>query len=152
MAPALAQHTTRLGMVAAAMVASVGAYGALVSLLPAPAAVPIAQGSTLLWFFALLAALNLVTLTPVYRAMLAGPLRVFAVGRELRPLLAAHFLATVVAFARLEAVALLGLLLFLLAGHRDWFWGFAGVAIVGMLAVWPSPGRVREHLGLGADV
>lgn len=132
------------------MVTSVAVYGAVVYALPAPDPAPIAQGPTLLWAFVVLAVLNIVTLTPVYRAMLAGPLRVFAAGRELGPLLAAHLVATVVAFARLEAVALLGLLLYFLAGHRDWFWGFAGVAVVGMVAVWPTPGRVRDHLGLGA--
>jgi len=149
MTAALAKHTTRLALVCAAMFAAVPIYGAVVQLVPPPDPAPIAQGSTLLWLFAVLAAFNLVTLTPGYRAMLAGPLRIFAVGRELRPLLTAHLTATIVVYARLEAVAVLGVLLYFLTGRRDWFWGFAGVALIGMLALWPSAARVKEHLALG---
>ena len=149
MTGALAEHTTRLGVVCAAMIASVVVYGTIVYLVPPLTSVPIAQATTLLWLFAIAALLNTVTLTPVYRAMLAGPKRVFTVSPEERPLLAAHLVASVILFARLEAVAVLGLLLFFLTGHRDWFWAFAAVAVVGMLALWPTRRRVAATLGLG---
>lgn len=144
----LAKHTTRLGLVCAAMVASVLIYGTIVYLVPPQSSVPIAQATTLLWLFVIAALLNAVTLTPVYRAMLVGPKRVFAVDPDERPLLAAHLVASVVLFARLEAVAVLGLLLFFLTGRRDWFWAFAGVAMVGLLALWPTRRRVTETLEL----
>ena len=149
MTAALGGHTRRLAAVCAAMLASVPIYGAVAYLVPSPDPAPIAQGGTLLWLSAILAAFNVVTLTPGYRAMLAGPLRVFAERRELAPLLAAHLTATVVVFARLEAVAMLGLLLYFLTGRRDWFWAFAGVAMLGMVALWPFAGRVREDLAIG---
>jgi len=137
-------------VICGAAAVTIPACGALVHFVAPPRPAPIAQGSTLLWAFAIAAAFNVVTLAPVHRAMLAGPLRVFAAGRELPRLLVAHTAATVVLFARLEAIALLGVLLHFLAGRRDWFWGFAGVALLGMLALWPTPARVRAHLGLGA--
>ena len=149
MTGAVAEHATRLVWVCTAMIASVLIYGTIVYLVPPRLSVPIAQADTLLWVFVTAAALNAVTVTPVYRAMLAGPKRVFAVSHEERPLLAAHFIASVVLFARLEAIALLGLLLFFLTGQRTWFWAFAGVAAVGMLAQWPTRRRVTETLGLG---
>jgi len=101
-----------------------------------------------MWGFAFLAAVNLVTVMPMYRAMLAGPRRVYAVGQQSERLLAAHFLAHVVAFARLEAVAILGLVLDFLTGRQDWFWIFTGVAAVGMLLLWPKRHKVETLLSL----
>ena len=152
MAEALSEHATRLRLVGAAVVASLAVYSVVVLLVPASPSLSGAQGSTLLGVLVLVAALNLVTLKPVYRAMLTGPLRVFAAGRSTGPLLAAHLLATVVAMGRVEAVAVLGLFLDLVTGQRDWFWGFTGVAALGMLGIWPSPQRVRDDLGLDGTV
>jgi hypothetical protein len=102
-----------------------------------------AQGQPLLWAATFLALLNFVTLMPVYRAMLAGPRRVFAVGHQIAPMLQAHTHAHLVALARVEAVAIFGLLLFFLSGERSWFWVFDGVAAVGMLVLWPRTDKVR---------
>ena len=150
MAGTLAHHTARLRWLATAAVGAVVACCVVVALLPPPGAPAFAQATTLLWAFAVAGALNLLTLTPVQRAMLAGPRRVFAVSGDERPLLAAHLVATTVALARVEAVAILGLLLFVLSGRRSWFWWFAAAALVGMAALWPSRERVRAALGLDA--
>ena len=150
MAGTLAHHAARLRWLATAMAGAVVVCCVVVALLPSPGTPAVAQATTLLWGFAVVSALNLLTLTPVGRAMLAGPRRVFAVSGDERPLLAAHLVATVVALARLEAVAILGLLLFLLSGRRDWFWWFAAAALVGMAALWPSRERVRAALGVAA--
>ena len=86
--------------------------------------------------------MNLVTIMPVYRVMLAGPRRVFAVSQQSERLLAAHLAAHLTAFARLEAIALLGLVLFALTGRRDWFAIFTAVAALGMLVLWPRRAKV----------
>jgi len=142
-------HTNRLRIVCAAIAASTLIYGGLVMFLPVSDSPRIAQAGPLLLVFAVVSLLNLVTLTPVLRAMLAGPLRVYAVSHEPEPLLAAHFTAHIVLFARLEAVAILGLALFFLTGRADWFWAFALVAVAGMLVMWPTRRRIAETLGLG---
>ncbi|OYV95848.1 MAG: hypothetical protein B7Z68_06525 [Acidobacteria bacterium 21-70-11] len=90
--------------------------------------------------------MNLVTIMPVYRVMLAGPRRVFAVSQQSERLLAAHFVAHLTAFARLEAVALLGLVLFALTGRRDWFAIFTAVAALGMLVLWPRRAKIAALL------
>jgi len=77
-----------------------------------------------------------------------GPRRVYAVGQQPERLLAAHFSAHIVAFARLEAVAILGLVLHFLTGRQDWFWIFTGVAAFGMVLLWPKRGKVEALLAL----
>jgi len=142
----LGRYTRRLQVVCAALLASVAAYAGLVAALPLLAEPAFPQGEPLLWGFAFLAAVNLVTIMPVYRAMLAGPRRVYTVGRQPERLLAAHFTAHIVAYARLEAVAILGLVLFFLTGRQDWFWIFTGVAAVGMVLLWPRRSKVSALL------
>jgi hypothetical protein len=142
------RHTRRLQVVCAALLASLAAYAGLVTAVPLAVQPAFPQGEPLLWGFAFLAAVNLVTVLPVYRAMLAGPRRVYAVGQQPERLLAAHFSAHIVAFARLEAVAILGLVLHFLTGRQDWFWIFTGVAAVGMVLLWPKPDKVKALLAL----
>jgi hypothetical protein len=137
-------HVRRLQIVCAALLASLGAYGAVAVLIPLPSDPTIPQGEPLLWGFAFFAAVNLATIMPVYRAMMAVPRRVYTVGQDPQRLLAAHFAAHLVAFARIEAVAVLGLVLYMLTGHRDWFWIFTAIAAVGMLLLWPSRAKVHE--------
>jgi len=136
------RHTQRLRVVCAAMVASLAVYGAVVLALPVPAQPALPQSETLLWGFAFLAAVNLATIMPVYRVMLDAPRRAFAVGRQPERLLAAHFTAHTVAFARLEATAILGLVLFFLSGRADWFVVFTAVAALGMAVLWPRRAKV----------
>ncbi len=140
-------HLLRLRLVCAAFLASLVAYGALVTFLPAPDPPPLPQSAGLAWGLLALAVLNLVTVMPVYRAMLSGPRRVYTHSRDVAPLLQAHFVAHVVAYARLEAVPILGLLLFFTAARHDWFWIFTTAAAVGMLMLWPTREKVASLLG-----
>lgn len=152
----VAAHTRTLHVVCGAFVVSTVVYGMLVLMVPPPEAPVVMQTHPLLWVFAALTLLNLITIMPVYRAMLAQPRQVFAVSRDPLPLLAAHRFAHIVAYARLEAVAVLGLVLFFITGRGDWFWVFNGVALVGMLVLWPlrekaealleAPGAGQEQL------
>jgi hypothetical protein len=142
MSNAAVRHFQRLRLVCSGLLASVAVYALIVAVLPWPAQPVLPQGEPLLWGFAFLAAVNLVTIMPVYRVMLAGPRRVFAVGQQPERLLAAHFVAHLTAFARLEAVSLLGLVLYFLTGRRDWFAIFTIVAALGMLVLWPRRAKV----------
>ena len=143
------RHTKRLQVVCGAMLASLAVYGGVVLALPMPVRPALPQAETLLWGFAFLAAVNLATIMPVYRVMLAAPRRVYLVGKQPHRLLAAHFAAHVVAFARIEAVGVLGLALFFLSGHPDWSMIFTGVAAGAMVVLWPRRAKVAELLEEG---
>jgi hypothetical protein len=140
------QHLSRLRAVCAAMLGSIPVYMAIGLLVERPDKLPLAQGEHFLWIFAVIAVLNLVSIMPVYRAMLVSPRRVYAAGRLVEPLLAAHFTAHVVAFARLEAIAILGVTLFFLDGNQHSLWAFCVVAGAGMLLVWPRRAKVEALL------
>lgn len=144
----LEQHASRLNLVCAAFIGGIAIYAALVCLVPQPQTATFSQANHLLWALAVIAALNVVTLTPVQRAMLAGPLRVYAVSQDLDALLRAHLVAHVTLFARLEAIAIFGVVLYFLTGRGDWFWAFTAIAAAGMLLLWPTQSRVRTALGL----
>lgn len=139
-------HLVRLRAVCGALLLSVALYGLVVFLVKAPTPPPLAQGEHLVWVFLALVLVNLVTLMPVYRAMLAGPLRVYRHSHDVQPLLNAHFGAHIVAFGRLEAISILGLALYFVAGRVDWFWIFSGAAAVGMLLLWPAREKVEGLL------
>ena len=137
------QHLRRLRLVCAAMVLSCAIYAIVVVLVPAPPTPPLAQADHLLWVFALLSLVNIVTLMPVYRAMMATPLSVYGVSQDPGPLLSAHAAAHIVAFARLEALAIFGLVLFFITWRALWFWVFAAVGVAGMALLWPAEEKVR---------
>ena len=143
---AVERHTQRLQLACAAFLASLAAYAGVVAAFGGPVRPILPQGGPLLWGFAFLAAVNLVTIMPVYRVMLAGARRVFAVSHQEGRLLAAHFAAHLIAFARLEAVSLLGVALYVLTGRRDWFAVFTAVAAVGMLVLWPRYAKAAALL------
>ena len=143
---AAVRHFKRLQLVCSGILASLAVFTLIVAALPWPVEPALPQGEPLLWGFAFLAAANLVTMMPVYRVMLAGPRRVFSVGQQPERLLAAHFAAHLTAFARLEAVSLLGLALYFLTGRRDWFAIFTIVAALGMLVLWPKRAKVAALL------
>ena len=135
-------HLRRLRLLWLALFLALAICAVLVVLFTPRPALP-AQGQHLLWAATFLALLNFVTLMPVYRAMLAGPRRVFAVGHEIAPMLQAHAVAHLVALSRIGAVAVFGLVLFFLSGERSWFWAFDGVAAVAALVLWPRTDKVR---------
>lgn len=139
-------HTRTLHVLCGVFVLSTVIYGLVVLMVPPPETPVVMQTHPLLWVFTALTLLNLLTIMPVYRAMLAKPRQVFAVSRDPVPLLSAHRAAHIVAFARLEAVAVLGLLLFFITGRGDWFWYFNGLALVGMLVLWPLKEKVEALL------
>jgi len=136
------RHMRRLRLVVMAFLAALAAYAGLIIALPDPKAPALPQAATLFWGLAFLAAANLATLLPTYRAMMVAPRRVFAAGRQAERLLAAHLSAHIVALARAQAVAVLGLLLFFLAERREWFWAFWAVAACATALLWPSRGKV----------
>ncbi len=151
MQEAVERHTRRLQILCAALLGSLAVYGVVVTAVPLQTPPALPQGEALLWGFAFLAAVNLVTIMPVYRAMLAGPRRVYAVGRQPEKLLAAHLRAHLVALARLEAVSIFGLVLDFLTGRQDWFWIFTGVAAAGMLLLWPRRDKVAALLAVPGE-
>lgn len=140
-------HTRMLHLLAGAFLASIVAFGVLVLLVPPPEAPVVMQAHPLLWIFGALTLLNLLSIMPVYRAMLAGPRQAYAAHGQPEMLLAAHRAAHIVAFARLELVAIFGLVLFFVTGRGDWFWYFNGLALVGMLVLWPMREKVEALLG-----
>jgi hypothetical protein len=145
-------HTRGLHIIALAFFSSTVLYGLLVLLVPPPETPVIMQAHPLLWVFGGLTLFNLLTIMPVYRAMLAKPRKVYAVSGEPKPLLAAHRMAHLVAFARLELVALFGLVLFFITGRGDWFWYFNGLGLVGMLVLWPLREKVEALLQRGNEL
>jgi hypothetical protein len=138
-------HLHRLRVIWLVFFAALAVYAVPVVAMTTSPALP-TQGQHLLLAGSFLALLNFVTLMPVYRAMLAGPRRVFAVGHQAVPLLRAHTQAHVLALARVETVAIVGLALFMLTGERPWFWLFDGVAAAAMLVLWPRTDKVRALL------
>ncbi|MFH1177259.1 MAG: hypothetical protein V1750_07615 [Acidobacteriota bacterium] len=144
------QHTSRLRLLCGAFLLSTLIYGVVVFITPPPETPPLARGDLLMWAVVVLALVNLATLMPVYRAMLAGPRRAYAEGQQVEPLLAAHTTAHVVACARLEVLGVLGLVVFFLTGRGDWFWILNGVAAVGLVLLWPLREKVETLLGATA--
>lgn len=139
-------HTRTLHVLCGGFVASTIVYGLLVLLVSPPESPVVMQTHPLLWVFMALTLLNVLTIMPAYRAMLAKARQVYAVSQDPLPLLNAHRTAHIVAFARLEVVAIFGLLLFFITGRGDWFWYFNGVALVGMLVLWPLKEKVEALL------
>ena len=72
MSDAAVRHFQRLKLVCAGVLASVAVYALIVATLPWPVRPALPQGEPLLWGFAFLAAVNLLTIMPVYRVMLAA--------------------------------------------------------------------------------
>ncbi len=120
-----------------AFFASLGVYVVVAMTAAPPAEAAEDRHTPLMWILTLVAAVNLLTVTPLTR-LLVGRTRAAGGGAE--DLLAAHRVAFVVAAARVEAVAVLGLLLVLVSGRRDWFALFVGAAALGMLVLFPRPG------------
>ncbi|HUK12137.1 MAG TPA: hypothetical protein VLW17_02455 [Thermoanaerobaculaceae bacterium] len=146
----VAKHLRRLRLAFLAFVALLAGLAALAFLLPPTIAPALPQAQTLLWGFAFLAAANLATVMPTYRAMMAGPRRVHAVGRQPERLLASHLSVHLLALARVDAVAVLGLALLFLTGRRDWFWAFVAAAAAGACLLWPRRWKVVALLAAPA--
>ncbi len=151
MSESVHDHTIRLRIYWTTVLLAAVAAGGAASLVDLPEEPPLAQGDHLLWVFVALGVVNLVTIMPAYRAMLAGPRRVFAVSGEPGPLLHAHGVAHVVATLRVALLAVFGAVLLGLAAHRDWFWIFDAVTVVGLLLLWPRQGKAADLVRPAAD-
>ena len=81
--------------------------------------------------FAIMAVLVLVIVNVVRKQIVAGP----AAGRA--PLPQRLLTASIVALAMCEAIAIYGVVLFLLGGQRTDFYGFAAFALVGFAVYFP---------------
>ena len=144
----VAKHVRRLRGIFLAFTGSLAVLGGLADALPTAIRPALPQAQALLWGCAFLAAANLATVTPVFRAMMAGPRRAYAVGRHAERLLAAHLSAFLVALGRAEAVGVFGLALLFVTGRRDWFWVFYAAAAMGTVLQWPRPQEVRSLLAV----
>lgn len=113
-----------------------------------PGAPPLAQSDTLVGILLVLAAMNLLTIVPVRRAMMDSPRRVFALSADPEPLLRAHLLAQGVALGRTVALAFMGLAAWYISGAAGWFWAFESAAVLVLLGMWPRRQRVRALLGV----
>jgi len=142
----LRRHVRRLRLAVGLAIGGIVVVAAAANL-PAPDGFRLTQADALLWVVVGVAVLNLVTVMPTYRAMLAGPKRVFEVDGEATALLQSQKLAHTVATARIAGIAALGLLQYLVTGERIWVWSFASVAMVGCLLLWPRAAKVRALVG-----
>lgn len=144
----LLQHRRRLYLLhagAAVLSAAAGLVAYMVRPLPAPR---FAQTAAILGVLATIGAMNLLTLLPVVRAMVASPRRVFAVSADLAPLLRAHLVAQLVALLRTAVLPALGLAVLFLTGQMAWFWIFEGAALLALLLLWPRRSMLRTLLGV----
>lgn len=139
------QHLRMQRILWAAFVLSLVFYAGLVFGLPAPAQTPDDRHAPLLWALGLIAAINLLTVMPVLKLMLAR-LGAVAPGAEMGTALRAHQAAFVVALARVELVGVLGLVLFFMSSRLDWFGLFLGAAGLGMLILFPRRSQIEGLL------
>lgn len=144
----LERHARKLHIVTAVALAVLAGFAAVVLAISRPHPAFPDQGATLFWILLFATVVNLVTLVPSYRYILATPRRAYEVSQEAGPLLGAHMSAYLLSLARLDVVALLGLGLFFVAGRRDWFWLFEGIAVLGTLILWPRRRKLEELVEL----
>jgi hypothetical protein len=145
------QHLRTLRILWVAFLVSLGTYAALAFALPAPAEAPADRHAPLLWALGLVAAIDLLTVMPVFKLMLARATRDGA-SAAVEPVLRIHQAAFVVALAQVEAVGVLGLVLVFVSSRRDWFWLFLGAATLGMLILVPRRAQIEALLGRPAPL
>lgn len=151
MEPGHSSYLRHLRLLTLAFAAAVLLYaGPVVLLQPIPLLTP-SHVQALLWGFGAVALLNLLTVEPVSRAMMGPTVRAFAVGRDPQPLLATHRVVFLVALARVEFGAILGLVLFFLSGEASAFWLFALPTLLAFAILWPRRETLAK-LGLGSQV
>ena len=140
------QHLRTQRILWVAFVLSLAVYFALAFALPAPAEATADRHAPLLWALGLAAAVNLLTVMPVFKLMLAHAARIGSETRAVGPVLRTHQTAFVVALAQVEAVGVLGLVLFFVSSRLDWFALFAGAAALGMLILSPRRAQIDALL------
>jgi uncharacterized integral membrane protein len=123
-------------LIGGALVLAIGTYAFVVEMLrtnqaPFLGFSPRAPLGLLRLVFAIVTVVILVVVNVVRKQMVAGP----AAGRA--PLPQRLLTASIVALAMCEAIAIYGLVLFLLGGQRADFYGFAALALVGFAVYFP---------------
>ena len=144
----LHRHLRQLYWMHAAAVCLVVAAALVAWLAPSTGPPPLAQTGAVLAVLVTLATLNLLTILPLRRAMIASPRRVFAVSADAVPLLKAHLAAQATALARGVALAAAALAALFLTGRQVWFWIFESSALLALLVLWPRHRAVASFLGL----
>lgn len=140
------QHLRTQRILWAAFVVSLATYAAVALALPAPAQAPTDRHAPLLWALGLVAAIDLLTVMPVFRLSLARATRTDD-SAAVEPVLRIHRAAFVVALAQVEVVGVLGLVLYFVSFRQDWLWLFLGAAALGMLILVPRRSQVEALLG-----
>lgn len=141
-------HMRRLYWMHAGALFLVAAAALVASLARSTDTPPLGQADAVLGVLGTLGAINLLTIQPVLRAMIASPRRVFAVSAEADPLLQAHLVAQAIALLRGVALAGLGLAALYLAGRSDWAWILEASAVLAMILLWPRRRTIRALLGV----
>lgn len=113
-----------------------------------PRTPPLTQSDAVLGILLILAAINLLTILPVRRAMIESERRVFALSGDALPLLRAHLLAQGVALVRALGLAAMGLVAWYFSGETGWFWVFGLAAVLALLLVFPRRRSIRALLGV----
>ena len=140
------QHMARLRILWAAMLASLPVYAAVALFASSTAEAAADRGDALVWVLGALAAVNLVTVAPVLEAQLARARRAFAAGAGPESLLGGHQAAMLLAWARVEAVGVLGLVAYFTSGNTTYLTAFLAVAALGLLVLRPSEKPIRDLL------
>ncbi len=144
----LRRHMRRLYWMHGGAMLVVAAAACLAWLAPPIGPPPLAQAEAVLGVLVTLAALNLLTVLPARRAMVAPARRVFAVSAEVAPLLKAHLAAQATALVRGVALTAAGLAAMFLARRQDWFWILESSALLALIVLWPRQRSVASLLGL----
>lgn len=144
------QHLRTLRILWLAFIASLATYAVMAFALHTPAEAPADRHAPLLWTLGLVAAIDLLTVMPVFKLILARATR-DGDSADLEPLLRTHQTAFVVALAQVEAVGVLGLVLVLASSRLDWFALFLGAAVLGMLILVPRRTQIEALLGRPAQ-
>lgn len=121
-----------------ALLTSIAIYAGLGTVAPPPRPVAPDHAVTLLAAFLVIAAANLATIMPVFRRMIARAADDSADGDTIR------LTALVVAWARVEAVGVLGLTLYFLTGEQSWLWLFLTAAAIAMVILAPRPALLGD--------
>lgn len=144
----LHRHMRQLYWMHVAALCLVVAAALVAWLAPPTGPPPLAQADAVLAVLVTLATLNLLTIQPVRRAMIASSRRVFAVSADTAPLFKAHLAAQATALGRGVALAAAALAALFVTGRPGWFWILESSALLALLVLWPRLRAVAGFLGL----
>ena len=142
-APSREQRMTTLRTVCGALVSSV----VVISLAPFTGFLEAQpeQGEAMVLPIAIVAAVSIFA-SQVFRGFLFRPKKTGDRGRDEIEVWNKLLVSTIVSFAILESVAILGMVLFLFSGNIVWPLVYGGVAFMVMLGSWPTQAIVDKAL------